>query len=303
MEFVTDPFGWWIEPFVDNPFMRDALYAALLAVLATSVVGTWVVLRGMSFLGDALAHGVLPGIAVAFVIGVNTTLGALIAALVMVGGINVVRTYSPLSEDTSIGILFVGFLALAVVIMSSQSGFFTGDLTRFLFGSITGITSADLRNQTIAAAISVLGVVIFHRAFLALTFDETQASVLGLRPRLAHGALLVLLAVSIVASFEVVGNLLVFALLIAPPATASLLVRRVVSIMVTAVGLGALAVWIGLLISFHHGSAAGATLALVAVVMFLVVLTGRELARGVARLRANPRARPSDRPVSQAAAS
>ncbi len=264
--------------------MRDALYAGLLAVLATSVVGTWVVLRGMSFLGDALAHGVLPGIAIAYVVGVNTTLGALIAALVMVSGINAIRhglvkSYSSLSDDTSIGILFVGFLSLAVVIMSSQSGFFTGDLNRFLFGSITGITSDDLRNQAIAAAISVLGVVVFHRAFLALTFDETQASVLGLRPRLAHGALLVLLAVSIVASFEVVGNLLVFAFLIAPPATATLLVRRVSRIMLTAILLGAVAVLVGLLISFHYDTAAGATLALVAVMIFLLVLFGRSLAR------------------------
>ena len=282
MEFVTDPWNWWIEPFTSNPFMRDALYAGLLAVLATSVVGTWVVLRGMSFLGDALAHGVLPGIAIAFVIGVDTTIGALVAALVMVGGINVIksnlaRSHSPLSDDTSIGILFVGFLALAVVIMSSQSGFFTGDLNRFLFGSITGITTSDLRNQAIAAFVSVLGVVIFHRAFLALTFDEIQASVLGLRPRLAHGALLVLLAVSIVASFQVVGNLLVFAFLIAPPATATLLVRRVSRIMLTAILLGAVAVFVGLLISFHHDTAAGATLAVVAVVIFIAVLFGRSL--------------------------
>ncbi len=296
MEFITDPWSWWVEPFSENPFMRDALYAGLLAVLATSVVGTWVVLRGMSFLGDALAHGVLPGIAIAYVIGVNTTLGALVAALVMVGGINAIRhslnkNHSSLSDDTSIGILFVGFLALAVVIMSSQSGFFTGDLNRFLFGSITGITTADLRNQAIAAAISVLGVVIFHRAFMALTFDETQASVLGLRPRLAHGVLLVLLAMSIVASFEVVGNLLVFAFLIAPPATATLLVRRVSRIMLTAILLGALAVFVGLLISFHHDTAAGATLALVAVTIFLVVLFVRSLEHLVARQSSRATAR------------
>lgn len=285
MEFLTDPYQWWLGPFVDNPFMRDALYAGLLAVLATSVVGTWVVLRGMSFLGDALAHGVLPGIAIAFIIGVDTTWGALAAALVMVGGINIIKNHSPLTEDTSIGILFVGFLALAVVIMSSQSGFYTGDLTRFLFGSITGVTPSDLRNQAIAALISVLGVVIFHRAFLALVFDETQASVLGLRPRLAHGALLVLLAVSIVASFEVVGNLLVFAFLIAPPATASLLVRRVSRIMVLAILLGALAAWVGLLISFHHDTAAGATMALVAIMIFLAALLVRSTRLWVLRVR------------------
>ena len=145
--------------------MRNALYAGLLVVLTTSVVGTWVVLRGMSFLGDALAHGVLPGIAIAFIIGVNTTIGAFVAALVMVFGINLIRNHSPLPEDASIGVLFVGFLALAVVIMSSSSGSYTGDLNRFLFGSITGVDSGDLRRQAIAAVISLAGVTVFIERF------------------------------------------------------------------------------------------------------------------------------------------
>ncbi|MBP8182340.1 MAG: metal ABC transporter permease, partial [Acidimicrobiia bacterium] len=112
MMWLTDPVGWWIDPFRDA-FMMRALLASLLAVLATSMVGIWVVLRGMTFLGDALAHAVLPGIAVAYVAGFSPTLGALIAALVMVGLINTVRSHSPLPEDTTIGVLFVGFLAFA----------------------------------------------------------------------------------------------------------------------------------------------------------------------------------------------
>ncbi len=260
--------------------MRDALWAGLLVVVTTSVVGTWVVLRGMSFLGDALAHGVLPGIAVAFVTGGNTTIGALVAALVMVGGINLIRARSPLREDTSIGVLFVGFLALAVVIMSSRSGSYTGDLNRFLFGSVTGIDDSDLRRQAVAGAISLGGVALLYRAFLVMTFDETQARLLGLRPRLAHGVLLALLAVSIVASFETVGNLLVFAFLVAPPAAACLLVRRVPVIMVTAVGIGGAAVVIGLLTSYHYDTAGGATIALTTVVMFLIALAIRSVRPG-----------------------
>lgn len=274
MDVVTDPFGWWIEPFTTNGFMQNALVAGLLAVLATSLVGTWVVLRGMSFLGDALAHGVLPGIAIAFILGVSTTLGAFVAAMVMVAGMNVIRANSPLPDDTSIGVLFVGFLSLAIVILSSQ-GSYTGDLNRFLFGSITGVDDADLIRQAIAAAVSVVGVVVFYRALLVMTFDETQARLLGLRPRLANAALLVLVALSIVASFRAVGNLLVFAFLVAPPAAATLLVRRVSVIMVTAVGLGAIAVIVGLLVSYHHNTAAGATMALAAVSLFLLALTGR----------------------------
>ncbi len=283
MSWLLDPVEWWITPFSDNPFMRDALWAALLTVVCTSVVGTWVVLRGLSFLGDALAHGVLPGIAIAFVIGESTTVGALVAALAMVAGVQLIRTASPLPDDASIGVLFVGFLALAVVVMSAQRGRGSGDLTRFLFGSINAVDAADLRTLVVVAAISVGGVVVLHRALLVGTFDATQARLLGFRPQLTHFTLLVLLALSIVASFETVGSLLVFAFLIAPPATASLIVRRVPLIMLAAVAIGAVSAVIGLLISYHHATATGATMALVTVVVFVVALAGGHLTRATRR--------------------
>ncbi len=285
MEFVTDPLGWWVDPFVSNQFMRNALFAGVLAVLTTSSVGAWVVLRNMSFLGEALAHGVLPGIAIAFIAGGNTTAGALIAAIVMVLGVNLIRAHSPLPTDTSIGVLFVGFLALGVVIMSSQAGSYVGDLSRFLFGSITGIEMDDLLRQAVAAVVTVGGALIFYRAFLVLTFDETQAQLLGLRPRLTHLALLVLIAVAVVASFETVGSLLVVAFLIAPAATAAMLLRRVPFIISTAVGIGVLSVIVGLLVSFHYDTAAGATMALVAVLIFMLALAGQTIRRNLVRLR------------------
>ncbi len=287
MEVLTDPWGWWIEPFTANPFMRNALWAGLLVALCTSIVGTWVVLRGMAFLGDALAHGVLPGIAIAFVLGVNTTVGAFAAAVVMVLGINFVRSRSSLPEDTSIGVLFVGFLALAVVVMSASSGAYSGDLNRFLFGSVTGVDLGDLGRQAVASALAVAGVALFYRAFLVMTFDETQAQLLGLRPRLAQIVLLVLLALTIVASFEVVGNLLVFAFLVAPPAAATMLVRRVPWIMVTALALGSVSVVLGLLVSYHRSTAAGATMALASVLLFVVVLALSSVRRN---LRADSKA-------------
>ena len=277
MEFLTSPFDWWIEPFVDNIFMRKALWSGLLAVLATSPVGTWVVLRGMSFFGEALAHGVLPGLAIAFIVGGDPTLGALVAALVMISGINLIRNHSPLPDDSSIVLLYVGFLALAVVIMSSSSGAYSGDLSRFLFGAITGVTDSDLLRQLTIAGIALLGIMFFHRAFLVMTFDEVQARLMGLRPRLAHAALLALLAISIVASFQAVGNLLVFAFLVAPPSTAAMLVRRIPVIMIAAVIFGAVSVVVGLLISYHHDTAAGATMTLATVVLFLFALLVRSL--------------------------
>jgi len=272
VEVITDPFGWWVEPFLLNPWMRNALWVSLLTAIATSSVGTWVVLRGMSFLGDALAHGVLPGVAIAFIIGVDPAIGAFVAALAMVGGINLIRSRSRLPEDTAIGVFFVGFLALAVVIMSSRSGSYVGDLNRFLFGSIAGVSDGDVARQAVAAGVAVVGVLIFYRPFLMLAFDETQARLLGMRPQLAHAVLLGLLALAIVVSFETVGNLLVFAFLVAPPATASLLVRRVPMIMVTGVLIGAVSVVMGLLVSYHYGTAPGASMALAVVVVFLVVL-------------------------------
>ena len=285
MEIFTDPLAWWVDPFVSNQFMRNALFAGVLAVLTTSSVGTWVVLRSMSFLGEALAHGVLPGIAIAFIIGGNTAAGALIAAIVMVLGVNLIRAHSPLPTDTSIGVLFVGFLALGVVIMSSQAGSYVGDLSRFLFGSITGVEAEDLVRQGVAAVITVGGALIFYRAFLVLTFDETQAQLLGLRPRLTHVALLVLIAIAVVASFEAVGSLLVVAFLIAPAATATMLLRRAPVIIGTAIGIGLLSVVVGLLVSYHYDTAAGATMALVAVSTFMVALAGRTIRQNFVRLR------------------
>ncbi|MGA0837241.1 MAG: metal ABC transporter permease, partial [Ilumatobacteraceae bacterium] len=207
MTWLTDPIGWWIDPFVDNAFMREALLATVLAVACTSVIGTWVVLRGLAFLGDALAHGVLPGIAIAWVIGIDTSIGAIIAALAMVGGVAVIKQGSPLPDDVSIGVLFVGFLALAVVIMSAGAA--TGDLTRFLFGSINAVDGTDLARLGIVTAVVLTAVAIGHRALLVSTFDPLQARLGGLHPRATHLLLLALVALAIVASFETVGSLLV----------------------------------------------------------------------------------------------
>jgi zinc/manganese transport system permease protein len=291
MTFLTDPWDWWIAPFTGDEAMQTALLAVLLTALCTSLVGTWVVLRGMSFLGDALAHGVLPGIAIAFVLGGSTTVGAMIAAVAMVLGINAVRTVSPLPDDASIGILFVGFLSLAVVIMSSQRATYVGDLNRFLFGSITGVDHGDLVRQLVATGITLVAVTVFYRALLVSTFDERQAAVLGLHPRLTQLGLLVLLAVAIVSSFSTVGNLLVFAFLIAPPAAATLFAARVSAVIAGAAVIGMASGVVGLLISYHAATAAGATMALCAVAAFFVALV-LHVARTalVPRLRSHPAA-------------
>jgi ABC-type Mn2+/Zn2+ transport system permease subunit len=267
---------WLLDPF-DPEFMQRALLAGMLAVVASSVVGTWVVLRGLSFLGDALAHGVIPGMALAVLWGFNLTVGALITAGLMVLGISVVNRRARLSEDTGVGLLFVGMLALGVVIISKSDSFAT-DVQSLLFGDVLGVTWADVRLQAVAAvavvAVSALG----YRAFLALSFNEAKAGSLGLRPGLTHLVLLGLIAVAIVSSFQAVGTLLVFGLLVGPPATAALLVRRVWLGMVVAVGIGWASVALGLVLSYQYGVAAGATMAGVSVAAFFVVLAAQELA-------------------------
>ena len=268
MEWLTEPF--------ELAFMQRALIGGLLAVLTTSVVGTWVVLRGMSFIGDALAHGVLPGIALAFAWGVDLRLGALVSAVVVVGGVSVVTHRSRLPEDTGIGLLFVGMLALGVIVISRQ-GSYAGELTSFLFGDVLGVSASDLRVQAVAALVVLGGALVGYRAFLVLSFNADKARSLGLAPGVAHAALLGLIAVAVVASFQTVGTLLVFGLLVAPPATAALVVHRVPWIMGGGVAIGAVAVVGGLLVSYHADTAAGATMAFAAVAIFFVVLAAREM--------------------------
>jgi ABC-type Mn2+/Zn2+ transport system permease subunit len=275
--------GWFGEAF-EPEFMRRALAAGLLAAVACAVVGTWVVLRGLTFLGDALAHGVVPGLALAVLWGFSPVVGALVAALVMSGAITLVSRRARVREDTGIGLLFVGMLALGVVIISRSDSFAT-DVTSVLFGDVLGVTAGDLRGQAVGAAVVVAVSVVLYRPFLALAFNEDKAATLGMRPGLTHAVLMVLLATAIVVSFQAIGTLLVFGLLIGPPATASLLVRRVPLIMATAVALGAATVVTGLALSYHHDTAGGATIAGLAVAEFFVVLAAQEGARAVRHAR------------------
>ncbi len=274
MELLTEAF----EP----AFMQRAVIGSLIAVVATSLVGTWVVLRGLAFLGDALAHGVIPGIAMAVRWGFSPILGALAAALVMSGLVTLVSSRTAVREDTGIGLLFVGMLSLGIIIVSRAQSFAT-EVTSLLFGDVLGITADDIRGQAVAMVLVLAVTVVFYRPLLALTFNRDKAFTLGMRPALAQAMLLGILAVSIVASFQAIGTLLVFGLIVGPPATASLMVRRVPSIMVVSMLLGSVAVVAGLLISFHHGTAGGATIAGLSVAQFFVVLAVREVAVALRR--------------------
>ncbi|MFI1018461.1 zinc ABC transporter permease AztB [Streptomyces sp. NPDC020965] len=261
MEWLTGPF--------EVTFVQRALWGGVLVSAICALAGTWVVLRGMAFLGDAMSHGLLPGVALAALLGGNLLVGAALSAAVMTAGVTALGRRPRLSQDTGIGLLFVGMLSLGVIIVSrSQS--FAVDLTGILFGDVLAVRTQDLAllggALLLALVVSILG----HRSFLALAFDPRKAKTLGLRPRLTHAVLLGLLALAIVASFHIVGTLLVLGLLIAPPAAALPWAHSVRGVMALAALLGAAATFFGLLLSWHLSTAAGATISAFAVGQFFL---------------------------------
>ena len=266
---------WLLDPF-SLALQQRALIGGSLAAIALALVGTWVVIRGMSFLGDALVHGVIPGIALAVLLDFNVVLGALGAAAVMLVGINLVHRQTTFSEDTSIGLLFVGMLGLGVI-LASRTTSYVGNITSILFGDALGVTSGDIAMLAILVVVVGVASIVLYRPFLVLSFNEAKAQLLGLRPRLAHGALLLLITIAIVGSFQTVGTLLVFGMLVGPPATAALLVRRVPAMMVVSAAIGVASVFVGLIVSYHAATSASATMAVTPIVLFFIVLAVRAI--------------------------
>ncbi|MFF7291106.1 zinc ABC transporter permease AztB [Microbacterium sp. NPDC008134] len=254
-----------LAPFALDFVQRGLLGGALVAILC-GVVGTWVVIRGMAFLGEALAHGMLPGVALATVLGLPVLVGGALSAVAMSVGIGALQRRAKLSYDTSIGLLFVSMLALGVIIIS-HSGSFATDATAILFGDILAITSADLVLLAIAAALGVAVACGFHRAFVALALDTRIASVLGLRPRLAQAVLVGLVTLAVVASYQAVGSMLVVGLLLAPAVAAGHWTTRIPTRMLLACAFGVAAVFLGLVTSWFAATAAGASVAAAAIAL------------------------------------
>ncbi len=266
-----------IEPFALNGFMSNALLAGCLVSIACGIVGSFVVLRGLAFIGDALGHGVLPGVALAVMLGFPGMLGAAIGSVVMIAGISLVTRRSNLSSDTAIGLLFVAMLALGVVIVS-RSNSFSGDLVHILFGEILGISGAEIITQLAATVLIIIVTVVCYRPFLLLCFSPEQADASGFSSKFFHALMLGLIALTVVVSFKTVGTLLVFGMLLAPAAAAALFSRRVSLMMAAASAIGMLSTYLGLLASYHFNIAAGAAITLVASLIFFAVLIGKRAA-------------------------
>lgn len=258
---------WLTEPFT-LAFMQRALVAAIVVGIVCSVLGCYVVLRSMAFLGDALAHAVLPGIALAYLAGVDLLAGALVAALLVALGIGFLTRYGTVREDTAIGILFAAALSVGVLLISS-AGTYATDLTHILFGDVLGVSATDLWLTAGLAAGVLLAVALLYRELLLASFDPLLAHTLGRRPRLVLLVLLVLLALTIVISLQTVGVGLVAALLVTPGATASLLARRLPAMMAVAAAVGVASSVVGLYLSYYLDVASGAAIVLTATAFFV----------------------------------
>ena len=260
---------WLLEP-LQFSFIVRALIAAVIVGIVCSVLGTYVVLRGMAFFGDALAHTILPGVVIAFLLGWPLAVGALIFGILTALGIGVLTDRGSLKEDTAIGVVFAGLFALGVALLSA-SGNYTLDLAHFLFGNLLGVTAGDLWVTAVLGAIVLLAVFLFYKEFLVVSFDAVLAVTLRLPTTFLRYLLLILIAVTIVVSLQVVGIALMLAMFVTPAAAASLLTRRLPTMMGVAALIGAFSGVAGLYASYYMNIASGPAVVLVATFIFLIV--------------------------------
>ena len=279
---------WLTQPFTLE-FMQRALIASLIVGVVCSVLGCFVVLRAMAFLGDALAHAILPGVAIAYLLGANLLAGALIAALIVAVGIGLFSRRGTVKEDTAIGILFAAALALGVVLISTVRSYAT-DLTHILFGNVLGVSTGDLWLTGLLATAVLATVFLLYKEFLLASFDPVLAHTLGRRPELLRFVMLILLALTVVVSLQTVGVGLVAAMLVTPAATAFLLTRRLSRMMALSAAIGAASSVAGLYFSYYLNVASGAAVVLTATVVFMVAFVAAPqrglLARRAAARRA-----------------
>lgn len=253
----------------DLGFLPKALIIAMMSSVVCGVIGCYVVLRGMAFIGDAVAHAVFPGLAVAFVIQGNLVLGGAVAGVLTAILVAVFSQNRRIKEDSIIGVFFVAAFALGIVVISQAPGY-AGSLQQFLFGSITGIPDEDIYTVAITGVLLLLIVFLFHKEFVAVTLDREMARSTGVPVFILDLVLYVMVAVAIVISIQTIGNILVLALLITPAAAARLLTDRLIAMMILAPVIGAASALIGLYVSWSFDLPVGGMIVLVATAIFLL---------------------------------
>jgi ABC-type Mn2+/Zn2+ transport system permease subunit len=257
-----------LEP-LQYAFMTRAFAASAIVGVLCAVIGTYVVLRGMAFLGDALAHAILPGVAIAYLLQGNLLIGALAAAVVVALAIGLFSRQGTIKEDTAIGILFAAALSLGVALISTMKTYAV-DLSHILFGNVLGVSSADLWLTAGLGLAVLLTVALLYKPFLVISFDPVLAATMRLPADLLRMLMLILLALTVVVSLQTVGVGLAAAMLVTPAATAYLLTRRLLPMMLIAALLGALSSVVGLYVSYYANVVSGAAIVLTATAFFLV---------------------------------
>lgn len=274
LHYLTDP--------LQFEFMRRALLAVMLTGVVCGVLGSYVVLRGLAFIGDALTHAVFPGVVIAVALGRSILLGALAVGLVTAAGIGIISRGRRVSEDTAIGILFAAMFALGVILVSSLATYQqnVGDL---LFGQLLGVSQSDLYLAAGAAAIAVTTVLLLNKELTLIAFDREMAAAMRYPVFALDLLLLGLITLAIVVSLRAIGNILVLAMLVTPAATARLLTDRLLPMQAIAAAVGAVSGIIGLYVSFWWNYASGGTVVLTATGIFFAVFVWAQLAGYVGR--------------------
>jgi manganese/iron transport system permease protein len=265
-------------------FMQRAFVAALAVGILCSTMGTYVVLRKLSFIGDGIAHASFAGIVIAYLRGTNFYVGAGIVAVVTALGIGFVHRRGRISLDTTIGVLFTGMFALGVFLMSQQRSYAV-DLQSFLFGDILAVQPQDLRLIVALSVIVAAAVIVLYRGLLYTTFDPIVAQASGIASPAYEYTLLVMLALTIVVSLQAVGIVLVAALLVTPAAAAYQLTSRFAPMMALAAVIGAASTVGGLYLSYYVRASSGATIVLLATLLFFAAVIAKQFARATARAR------------------
>lgn len=258
------------EPF-QYEFIQRAIIASVTIGISCGLIGTYIMLRRLSLIGDALAHAVLPGVVAGFLIAgkseISLFLGALIAGVLTAVLISFVDRNSKIKEDTSIGIIFTGAFALGILLVSQLKQVHI-DLSSYLFGDVLGVSNGDIVLSGIIAGVIILSVILFYKQLLVTSFDPTMATIIGISTGAVHYFLMTLLSMSIVAGLQSVGVILIIAMLITPPATAYLLTDRLKVLLILSSTFGVVSAIIGLYLSYHLNFASGASIVLVAVALF-----------------------------------
>ena len=257
---------WLIEPLTYG-FVLRGLAAGILAAISCAVLSAYIIWRGMAFVGDAMAHAILPGIVAAFMLGISLFAGALVAALLTAVGIGLISRRGNMKEDTAIGVMFTGFFALGILLLSRVTTF--QDLSHILFGNILGVSPSDLLGMSAIALLVLAAVVGFYKELLVTSFDPSHSVVIGLSPVVVRYGLLFLIALTVVAGVQSVGVVLVLALLITPAAAASLLTKKLPRVIALSVVFAVISAVVGFYASYYADVSSGAAIVLILTLIFI----------------------------------